>query len=403
MRAMQAQTFITKQKGLKHTMQFKKGIICAAVLVSINALMLTGCSEAKPLSDNELVNVLSEKLGEKVEITEQKELENAETLPLLYSMKCSDGTEFTVKRMRMQAGYFGSFYYEYDCDYLWNWVVDHPEFNTVFDDKGLSHEDFASGTRVTARNFEEVHTAVEAACTLVEDSSNYIPALTDIDEDYEIKFLRPEILVKALDGKSADSSTLLIEIEYLDGTEKVDYDEESEIYHAEWEYVDDVRHDHINVTLPDEILEKYGPSHLTIKLKNRDYYLMRARNDRQELQVGKTENLYYISDWCDVQHNEILDFPDVASFAECTGFEPYAADSNSYTLARGNEKVVFHFSESGCYVERDGVKTDLRGKIEVSKPSYGVELTTDDLTKLFDTEFQLDLVNETAEITNKKM
>jgi hypothetical protein len=64
--------------------------------------MLTGCSEAKPLSDNELVNVLSEKLGEKVEITEQKELEDAETLPLLYSMKCSDSTEFTVKRMRMQ-------------------------------------------------------------------------------------------------------------------------------------------------------------------------------------------------------------------------------------------------------------------------------------------------------------
>ena len=196
---MQAQTFITKQKGLKHTMQFKKEIICAAALVCINALMLTGCSEAKPLSDNELVNVLSEKLGEKVEITEQKKLENAETLPLLYSMKCSDGTEFTVKRMRMQAGYFGSFYYEYDCDYLWNWVVDHDELNTVLDDKGLSHEDFSRGTIIIARNFEEVHTAVEAACTLVEDRSNRIPALTDIDEDYEIKFLRPGILVCALD------------------------------------------------------------------------------------------------------------------------------------------------------------------------------------------------------------
>lgn len=81
-----------------------KEIFCmsALALVSATALMLTGCSEAKPLSDNELVNVLSEKLGEKVEITEQKELEDAETLPLLYSMKCSDGTEFTVKRMRMQ-------------------------------------------------------------------------------------------------------------------------------------------------------------------------------------------------------------------------------------------------------------------------------------------------------------
>ena len=381
-----------------------KEIFCmsALALVSATALMLTGCSEAKPLSDNELVNVLSEKLGEKVEITEQKELEDAETLPLLYSMKCSDGTEFTVKRMRMQAGYFGSFYYEYDCDYLWNWVVDHPEFNTVFDDKGLSHEDFARGTRVTARNFEEVHTAVEAACTLVEDSSNRIPALTDIDEDYEIKFLRPGILVCALDGKSADSSTTLTEFEYQDGTNKVDYDEEREIYNAEWEYVDHVRRDYINVTLSDDILEKYGPSTLKIKLMNKEYSIMRAKNDAKDFQVGKTENLYYILDYIDIQHIETLDFPWIASFAECTGFKPCAADSESYTLARGDEKVVFRFSESGCYAERNGVKTDLRGKIEASEITYSIKLTTDDLTKLFDTKFKLDLVNGTAEITNMK-
>ena len=48
------------------------------------------------------------------------------------------------------------------------------------------------------------------------------------------------------------------------------------------------------------------------------------------------------------------------------------------------------------------MKTDLRGKIEISTTSYGLELTTDDLTKLFDTEFKLDLVNGTAEITNMK-
>ena len=109
-----------------------------------------------------------------------------------------------------------------------------------------------------------------------------------------------------------------------------------------------------------------------------------------------------VSDWCNVQQNEILDFPRLASFAECTGFKPYAADSESYTLARGDEKVVFRFSESGCFAERNGVKTDLRGKIEISTTSYGFELTTDDLTKLFDTEFKLDLVNGTAEITNMK-
>ena len=86
---------------------------------------------------------------------------------------------------------------------------------------------------VIAGNFEEVHTAVEAACTLVEDSSNRIPALTDIDGDYELKFLRPGLMVRALNGKSADSSTTLTEFEYQDGTEKIDYDEEWEIYNAE--------------------------------------------------------------------------------------------------------------------------------------------------------------------------
>ena len=375
--------------------------ISALALVAATALMFTGCSDKQQLSDKEFINVLSEKLGENVEITEQEKL-GGETLAVQYNMKCADGTEFTVTRYWMRHGYFGSRYYEYDCDYLWNWVVDHPEFNTVFDDKGLSHEDFARGWKVIARNFEEVHTAVEAACTLVEDSSHRIPALTDIDADYEMKFLRPGLMVCALDGKSADSTTILTEFEYQDGTNKVDYDEEWEIYNAEWKYVDYVRRNYINVTLPDEILEKYGPSYLKTKLLNREYSMMRVKNDDQDFQVGTTENLYYISDYIDIQHGETLDFPWVAAFAECTGFEPYAADSESYTLARGDEKVVFRFSKSGCYVERNGVKTDLRGKMEWSEISYDIKLTTDDLTKLFDTEFKFDLVNETAGITNMK-
>lgn len=386
-----------------HCFRMKKSFrMSALVLAAMAALALTGCSEGKMLSDKELVNVLSKKLGDKVEITEQEQ-QKGETLPILYSMKCADGTEFTVTRHKKRNGYFGSCYYEYDCDYLWKWVVDHDELNTVLDDKGLSHEDFSRGTMIIARNFEEVHTAVEAACTLVEDSSNRIPALTNIDQDYELKFLRPGLMVRALDGKYADSTTTLTEFEYQDGTEKIDYDEEYEIYNAEWEYVDNVRHDDIiNVELPDEILAKYGPGRLEVMLLNRKYDLSRARNTGQDLPVETGENLYTVSDWCNVQQNEILDFPRLASFAECTGFKPYAADSKSYTLARGDEKVVFRFSESGSFAERNGVKTDLRGKIEISTTSYGFELTTDDLTKLFDTEFKLDLVNGTAEITNMK-
>jgi len=385
-----------------HCFRMKKLFrMSALVLAAMAAFVLTGCSEGKMLSDKELVNVLSKKLGDKVEITEQ-EKQNGETLPILYSMKCADGTEFTVTRHKKQHGYFGSFYYEYACDYLLEWVHDHPELNSAIDERKLIHVDYGGGTKINARSFDEIHTAVEAACALVEDSSNNIPALSDIDDDYELKFDRPVVMVTFLDGDNEKSITSSSLFNFSDGTEKVDYDEEREIYNAEWKYVDDVRHGYIHVVLPDEILAKYGPGRLEVMLLNRKYDLSRARNEGQDLPIETAENLYTVSDWCNVQQNEILDFPWLASFAECTGFKPYAADSKSYTLARGDEKVVFRFSESGCFAERNGVKTDLRGKIEISTTSYGFELTTDDLTKLFDTEFKLDLVNGTAEITNMK-
>ena len=44
--------------------------ISALALVAATVLMFTGCSDRKPLSDKEFINGLSEKLGEKVEITE---------------------------------------------------------------------------------------------------------------------------------------------------------------------------------------------------------------------------------------------------------------------------------------------------------------------------------------------
>ena len=87
---------------------------------------------------------------------------------------------------------------------------------------------------------------------------------------------------------------------------------------------------------------------------------------------------------------------------ECTGFAPYAADSESYTLAREEEKVVLHFSDSECYAERDGVRVELRGNMWWDSLNISICLTTEDLTKLFDTEFQFDYINGTAEITNKK-
>ncbi len=64
--------------------------------------------------------------------------------------------------------------------------------------------------------------------------------------------------------------------------------------------------------------------------------------------------------------------------------------------------MVFRFSESGCYAERDGVRIELRGQMEQSNLSCHIDLASVDLTKLFDTEFQFDYINGTAEITNKK-
>ena len=140
-------------------MQFKKRIICAGALtlLSVMSVILTGCAkDGKMLSDSDLADVLSKSLGETVEITEAPEgASDGE-----YSMKCADGTEFTVKRMRLLRREFGPRYYDYYCDYLVNWVHDHPELNTVVDEKGLSHKDYGGGTMIIARNFEEVHTVV---------------------------------------------------------------------------------------------------------------------------------------------------------------------------------------------------------------------------------------------------
>ena len=309
-----------------------------------------------------------------------------------YSMKCADGTEFTVKRMLKLRREFGPRYYDYN----------HPELNTVTGEKGLSYKDFGRGTMFIARNFEEIHTVVETACTLVEDSSNHIPAVSDIDEDFELRFMRPVIQVECLDGKSNEPRYLWAGFEYSDGTDTVDYDEELEIFLAERQYVDNVRHGDIDAALSDALLEKYGPSQLKTKLMKSEYSLMRAKNRGENFPVGKTETLYYLLDYTETQKHETLDFPWIASWAECTGFMPYAADTESYTLARGDEKVVFHFSESECYTERDGVRIELGGKMEWSKITSAIYLTTGDLTKLFDSELKFDYINGTAEITNTK-
>ena len=63
--------------------------------------MVTGCSDDRMLSDSELAAVLSKTLGNTVEITEAPEGKSEGT----YSMKCADGTEFTVRRMQMQHRY----------------------------------------------------------------------------------------------------------------------------------------------------------------------------------------------------------------------------------------------------------------------------------------------------------
>ena len=369
----------------------------AVTLISAAALLLTGCSDGKMLSDKELTNVLSEKLGNTVEITEAPEGKSDGE----YSMKCSDGTEFTVKRMHLDYDYFGADrYYQYECDYLVKWVSDHPEVNALFDKRGISHEDFSRGTRAVAGNFEEIHTVVETACELVESGSYRIPAVSDFDgEEYKVKFERPVIAIDCLSGKNDETNWLWEEFEYQDGTEPVDHDEELQVYLAEQRYVDDFRHGDLEVSLPDELLKKYGPSQLKAKLKSSEYPMMRVKNTDEDFNIGKTELLYYISDGFNNKNGETLDFPYVDSFAECTGFKPVAAGNNSYTLARGEEKIVFHFSENDSYAERNSVRTELRGKLYMTSASCYVELTTDDLTKLFDTEFQFDYINGTAEIT----
>ena len=379
-------------------MQFKKGIIYTAALVSINALMLTGCSDGRMLSDKELAEMLTNTLGEAVEIIEAPEGKSNGS----YSMKCADGTEFTVERMWKRHKMFEPMYCDYECDYLVNWVNDHPELNAMLDERGISYLDGGRGIRVIASNFDEVHTVVETVCALVEDDSNYIPAVSDFSGEYDLRFLHPFILVECLNGKNDEIKNLGSKFEYQDDIGTVDYDEELEIFLAEQKYVDKVRSGDIEVSLPDELLEKYGPGYLSTELMKTKYDLTRANNRDEYFPVGKTEMLYYFYDNSFTVENKTLVFPKIAAWAECTGFAPYAADSESYTLARGEEKVVLHFSDSECYAERDGVRVELRGNMWWDSLNISICLTTEDLTKLFDTEFQFDYINGTAEITNKK-
>jgi hypothetical protein len=381
-------------------MQFKKGILCAAALTLLSgiAVMLTGCSDGRMLSDKELAEMLTNTLGEAVEIIEAPEGKSNGS----YSMKCADGTEFTVERMWKRHKMFGPMYCDYECDYLVNWVNDHPELNAMLDERGISYLDIARGIRVIASNFDEVHTVVETVCALVEDDSNYIPAVSDFSGEYDLRFLHPFILVECLNGKNDEIEYLGSEFEYQDDIGTVDYDEELEIFLAEQKYVDKVRSGDIEVSLPDELLEKYGPYCLHTKLMKSEYDLTRANYRDEYFPVGKTEMLYYFYDNSFTVENKTLVFPKIAAWAECTGFAPYAADSESYTLARGEEKVVLHFSDSECYAERDGVRVELRGNMRWDSLNISTCLTTEDLTKLFDTEFKFDYINGTAEITNKK-
>ena len=256
-------------------MKLKKCIINMAVLtvLSLTAAALTGCGkDGRMLSDEELASVLSKTLGEKVEITDGPETEGE---GVVYTMKSAGGTEFTVRRLRLLRREFGPYYYDYYCDYLINWVHDHPELTAAADKKGIAHDDIGGGTLVFAGNFDEVHTAVEAACEMAEDDSNLIPAVSDFSGEYDLRFERPKVIVYALNATNRIDGRQWLwgEYKYSDGTEKVDYDEELEIFLNERKYVDEVRKGDIDVSLPDNILEKYGPEKFKTELMNRDWDL----------------------------------------------------------------------------------------------------------------------------------
>lgn len=48
------------------------------------------------------------------------------------------------------------------------------------------------------------------------------------------------------------------------------------------------------------------------------------------------------------------------------------------------------------------MRIELGGKMEWSKITSAIYLTTGDLNRLFDTDLKFDYINGTAEITNKK-
>lgn len=373
--------------------------ITEVVSLLLVTLQLTGCSSVKLPSDSELVKTLSESLGTSVEMISAPE----GTGDGAYKMKSADGTEFTVKRIRQYNIMGTGGYYWYNCDYLAKWVTNHPELSNILNERNIPHEDFGNGILVYAAAFDDIRAAVKTACELVESPSNYLPSTTEFDGDYQITIPRPKVLVEMITGETDAGqyeTDLLSEIEF-NSSNAVDYDDEMKIFLAERACVDDVRKGHIDMTLPTELFEKYGPPYLKVSLNGMNTSLNRIRNDIDHIPVGSTETLYDIVDCNYTTESSILEFKTLEQFAACAGFHKSHADSENYVLTRDNENIAFHFSSDDCYAERNGARVSIQGEITQSSGSSVVELTTNDLTDLFGIEFEFDYTNGVANIVNQ--
>ena len=386
-------------------MQTKHIVRGAAItLISAAAVLLSGCSNGKKLSEKELAKELTSCIGETVEIVGEPERDGPQEI---YSVRCADGMEFTVTCMQMNYDYFGSDrYFEYKSDYLVKWVNAHPEVNALFAQRGITCEEHGRGSQAVARDFDEVRSVVETACEVVESGQYLIPAVTENDgEKFKVLFDRPVIMIECLSGKTGEydrTSWLWEEFEYPDGTASEDYDEEMQVFLAEQRYVDDCRDGSITLPLPYAVMMQYPPEELTVQLLSTEYpdsTLRRKKISDEDFRAGERGPIFLFGDGFKNQGSEEkLEFPVLAGLTAYTGFTPAGSTKDSFTFARGTESVVFHFSETDSYAERNGARVDIRGEMVKTSSACWLELTTDDLSKLFDTHFDFDYVNCTAYI-----
>ncbi len=366
------------------------------------AAVLAGCSRYKNLSDEELTEYLEKCYGVSFELISEPagELYGNEEKDY-YRLESGDGISVAVERERFQ-GMFGG-HYSYSDDYIMGWLYARPELYSELTDSLLNWETIENGFTITPRGFDEVASAAEIACNISNRCVGVLPDPTYTEDNLEFHHASPCIYITGTDGSAGYGF-------YGGGVRCADesYDIAEAIFFLEQAYVDNVRSGEINEILPDEVLKRYPPKE--IKLSSKLALNRLDEDDNVRLKFDRNETVYYCKDSCYAKELNVenpKDLPprleNIAKWAKLGGYDTEKSELGYYSLSDGKNKVTFFFSAADeCYVKKNGERVDIRGGVYCTGSEYAAILTSEDLEKLFDLEFEIDYLNGTAKVNKQE-